>query len=54
VPIWALGVVTLYLFTAGADIGNRYGNAILIIVSMISLLTNYRLNNVSHHAITFY
>ena len=54
VPIWVLGVVSLYLFTAGADIGNRYGNAILIIVSMTALLTNFRSRNVSHHSMTFY
>lgn len=54
VPIWVLGVVSLYLFTASPDIGNRYGNSILIIVSMIAILTNFRLNSIGHHTITFY
>ena len=53
-PIWVLGVVSLYLFTAFPDPANRYGNAILILVSQISLLIGFRLDNISHHTITFY
>jgi hypothetical protein len=54
VPIWMLGVVSLYLFNSQPDTGNRFGNAILIAVSMIALLTTFRLKNVSHHSITYY
>lgn len=54
IPIWMLGVVSLYLFTSPPNIDNRYGNSILIIVSMIALLTNFRINNIQHHSISLY
>lgn len=54
VPIWMLGVVSVYLFNSNPDLGNRYGNAILIIVSMIALLIHFRTNNVAHHNTSFF
>ena len=54
VPIWILSVLALYTFTSRPDIGNRYGNIVLLIVSFVSLFTNFRVNNVGHSSFTFY
>ncbi len=53
-PIWVLSVLCLYAFTSPCDISNKYGNIVLLIVSFVALLTNFRLNNVSHPYITFF
>lgn len=49
-----LGVVALYLFFAFPDPANRTGNAILVLVSMVAMLTGFRLNNVQHTILTLY
>ena len=53
-PIWVLGVVSMYLFYAFPDPANRCGNAILVLVSQIALLIEFRMNNISHHTISFF
>lgn len=45
VPIFALTFISLYQFFADTAIGNRYSNIILLLVSFISILSNFRLNN---------
>lgn len=54
VPIWVLAVLSLYTFTSHPDIGNRYGNIVLLIVSYVGLFINFRVNNVGHSSFTFY
>ena len=46
--------MALYLFFAFPDPANRTGNSILVLVSMVAMLTGFRLNNVQHTVLTLY
>jgi len=54
VPIWVLAVLSLFTFTSRPDIGNRYGNIVLLIVSYVGLFINFRVKNVGLPSFTFY
>ena len=54
VPIWILSFITLFLFHADPNIGNKFSNIILLLVSYISVITGFRLNNVAPKDITFF
>jgi hypothetical protein len=54
IPIWVLTFVTLFLFYAPTNIGNKYSNIILLLVSYISVFSNFRLKNQAQQVLTFY
>lgn len=54
IPIWILTLISLFLFQAPNSIGSRYSSIILLIVSYIAVITNFRSNNVSQPVLTFY
>jgi hypothetical protein len=54
VPIWILSVVTLFLFEADPNIGNKFSNIILLLVSYISIISNFRRNNTAQQTLTFF
>lgn len=54
VPIFMLSIVTLFLFHAQPNIGNKYSCIILLLVSYISVISNFRLNNIAQQVLTFY
>jgi hypothetical protein len=54
IPIWILSYVTLFLFHAPTNIGGKYSNIILLLVSYISIISSFRLNNEAQSTITLY
>jgi len=55
IPIWILSIISLFLFHSKSDnIGNRFSNIILLLVSYVGVITNFRSNNVSQSGITLY
>ena len=53
-PLWVLSIITLFLYEAQPNIGNKYSNIILLLVSYISIISNFRLNNVTQQSLTFF
>ena len=54
VPIWILSFVTLMLYEAQPNIGNKYSNIILLLVSYISIISNFRINNIEQMGYSFF
>jgi hypothetical protein len=54
IPIWVLSVVTLFLFEAQPNIGNKYSNIILLLVSYVAVISNFRRSNVAQQVLTFF
>lgn len=54
VPLWILSIVTLFLFEAQPNIGNKFSNIILLLVSYISIISSFRQNNVAQQTLTCY
>lgn len=54
IPIWILSIVALFLFEAQPNIGNKYSNVILLLVSYVSVISNFRRNNVAQQSLTFF
>ncbi len=52
VPIWVISLVTLFLFEAEPNIGNKFSSIILLLVSYISIISNFRRNNVAQQTLT--
>lgn len=49
-----LSIVTLFLFHAEPNIGNKYNCIILLLVSYISIISSFRLNNIAQQLLTFF
>jgi hypothetical protein len=54
IPIWVLTFTSLFLFFAPTNIGNKFSNIILLIVSYIALITNFRTNHTGQSTLTFF
>lgn len=54
VPIWILSFVTLMLYEAEPSIGGKYSNIILLLVSYISVISNFRINNIEQMGYSFF
>jgi hypothetical protein len=52
VPLWVLSIVTLFLYQADPNIGNKFSNIILLLVSYISIISSFRRNNIAQQTLT--